>query len=74
MVWLLLPTVAVMATVVKPVTPKVVTGKVAVVAPGATVTEGGTDAQPRFDDRLTRIPFGPAAACRVTDPVAVVPP
>lgn len=71
---MLFPIAAVMATVVKPETPEVVTAKVAVVAPDATFTEVGTAAQALFEERLTTTPPGPAAVRRVTDPVAAVPP
>ena len=61
-------------TVVNPVTPVVAIEKVAVVAPGATITVGCTVAQAVSEERFTKIPWGPAGVCKVTVPVAVEPP
>ena len=63
-----------MPTVVKAATPVVATVKLAEVAPGATVTVAGTVAEATLDERLTATPLGPAAAPKVTVPVAVEPP
>jgi hypothetical protein len=52
----------------------VVTVKVAVVDPEATVTETGTVALPLLEDRRTTTPPGPAAVLIVTVPVDGLPP
>jgi hypothetical protein len=68
------PNVAlIVAEVVEP-TAAVFTGKVAVVAPAATVTLGGAVAEPLSLDKVTVIPPGLAGALRVTVPLATLPP
>ncbi len=52
----------------------VVTGKVAEVAPAATVTEAGTEALVLLEESVTDAPPEGAAEERVTVPVAEVPP
>jgi hypothetical protein len=52
----------------------VVTVKVAVLLPAATVTEGGTTAAGELLDSVTGMPPAGAAETRVTVPVALAPP
>ena len=52
----------------------VVTGKVALVCPAATVTALATTAAPRLLDKVTTVPPAGAALLKVTVPVAPVPP
>lgn len=66
--------VAVIVAVTGAATPVVVTVKVPVVAPAATVTVAGTVAAALFDARLTVKPPVGAAPVRVTVPVDVAPP
>jgi len=68
------PSVAVMVAFVWVLTALVVTVKVPVVAPDATVTEAGTCAAALFDASVTVMPLVPAAESRVTVPVLAVPP
>jgi hypothetical protein len=69
------PLVAVIVTDVEEETAAVVTAKVAVVLPAATVTEAGTVAAAvLLLDKVTVAPLVGAAAANVTVPVDVVPP
>jgi hypothetical protein len=66
--------VAVIIAIVPTVTGLVVTGKVAVVAPAATVTESGTVAAGLLLASITTAPFAGAAALSVTVPVLFLAP
>ena len=66
--------VAVIVAVVALETDVVLTVKVAVVAPAATVTVAGTVALVVLDERLTAVPPVPAGPLRVTVPVELLPP
>ena len=68
------PSVAVSVAVVAAVTADVVTVNVALLAPGATVTVGGTTALALLDERVTVIPPPDAGPDNVTDPVELNPP
>lgn len=63
-----------MVAVVELETALVVTVKVAVVDPAATVTEAGTVAELELDDRLTTLPPVGAGPLIVTVPVDDAPP
>jgi len=65
---------AVRTALVCVLTTVVVTVKVAVVLPAATVTEGGTTAAGELLDNATGIPPAGAAETRVTVPVELAPP
>ena len=73
-VWLLSPIMAVMLPAVELPTPEVVTANFTVVAPDGTVTVDGTLTQATLEERLTTTPYTPAAAPKVTEPVAPEPP
>lgn len=68
------PKLAVIVTGVEAVTLDVVMANVAVVAPAATVTEGGTAAALPLLESMTAAPPAGAAALSVTVPVADAPP
>ena len=66
--------VAVITGWVCALTPCVVIVTVAVFPPAGTVTEAGTDASDRSDDRVTTVPPVPAGPLRVTVAVEELPP
>ena len=72
--WLIAPFVAVIVLAVFAATAVVVTEKVAVVAPAATVTLAGTVAAALLDASVTTKPPAGAAADNVTVPVLDAPP